>query len=188
VLDDPAVVFGRLRADFSIRLDIDWLRRKRLILPGARVLAKLTFNFYDNEIEIQCESIVGAGWDSCIRLRYEIHDWRGELHRIDDTIFLTATQPMLGGLRWWFLCPHSNRRVRKLHLPLGGRHFWSRRAYRLRYASQREPEYDRAIRRARKLRLRLGGDPDGDQYPEKPKRMRWATYNGIMEKLEAEQW
>jgi hypothetical protein len=42
------------------------------------------------------------------------------------------------GLRWWFVCPRENRRVRKLHLALGGRHFWSRRAYELAYASQRE--------------------------------------------------
>ena len=48
---------------------------------------------------------------------------------------------------------------------LGGRHFWSRRAYELAYASQRETKYDRALRRARKLRLRLGGDPTDDEYP-----------------------
>jgi hypothetical protein len=31
--------------------------------------------------------------------------------------------------------------------------------------------------RPRKLRLRLGGDPADDEYPDKPPRMRWATYN-----------
>jgi len=40
-------------------------------------------------------------------------------------------------MRWWFVCPRLRRRVRKLYLPLGARHFWSRRAYRLAYASQR---------------------------------------------------
>jgi len=44
--------------------------------------------------------------------------------------------------------------VRKLYLPRSGRHFWSRRAYELAYASQRETKFDRALRRARKLRLR----------------------------------
>jgi hypothetical protein len=70
-----------------------------------------------------------------------------------------------------------------LCLPFGGRHFWSRRAYELAYASQRETKYDRALRRARKLRLRLGGDPADDEYPDKPPRMRWATYNRLMDKL-----
>jgi hypothetical protein len=55
--------------------------------------------------------------------------------------------------------------MRKLYLPLGGRHFWSRRAYELAYASQRETKFDRARRSARKPRLRLGGDPADDEYP-----------------------
>jgi hypothetical protein len=48
--------------------------------------------------------------------------------------------------------------------------FWSRRAYELAYAFQRETKYDRALRRDRKLRLRLGGDPADDEYPDKPPR------------------
>jgi hypothetical protein len=75
--------------------------------------------------------------------------------------------------------------VRKLYLPLGGRHFWSRHAYELAYASQRETKFDRALRRARKLRLSLGGDPADDEYPEKPPRMRWATYNRLINRLVA---
>jgi hypothetical protein len=50
---------------------------------------------------------------------------------------------------------------------------------------QRETKYDRALRRARKLRLRLGGDPADDEYPNKPPRMRWATYNRLMDRLVA---
>jgi hypothetical protein len=41
------------------------------------------------------------------------------------------------------------------------------------------------LRRARKLRLRLGGDPTDDEYPDKPLRMRWATYNRLLDKLRA---
>ena len=83
------------------------------------------------------------------------------------------------------MCPHLNRRVRKLYLPLGGRHFWSRHAYELAYASQRATKFDRTLRRARKLRLRLGGDPTDDEDPDKPPRMRWATYNRLMDRLVA---
>jgi hypothetical protein len=45
--------------------------------------------------------------------------------------------------------------------------------------------HDRASRRARKLCLRLGGDSGDDTYPDKPKRMRWTTYNRLMDKLVA---
>ena len=46
-------------------------------------------------------------------------------------------------------------------------------------------KYDRALRRARNLRLRLGSDPADDEYPDKPPRMRWATYNRLMDRLVA---
>jgi hypothetical protein len=32
---------------------------------------------------------------------------------------------------------------------------------------------------------RLGGDPADDEYPDKPPRMRWATYNRLMDRLVA---
>ena len=46
-------------------------------------------------------------------------------------------------------------------------------------------KYDKAFRHARKLRLRLGGNPTDDEYPDKPPRMRWATYNRLLDKLRA---
>jgi hypothetical protein len=41
------------------------------------------------------------------------------------------------------------------------------------------------MRRTRKLCPRLGGDPADEEYPNKPKRMRWTTYNRLMDKLVA---
>jgi hypothetical protein len=35
------------------------------------------------------------------------------------------------------------------------------------------------------VRLRLGGDPADDEYPDKPLWMRWATYNRVMDRLAA---
>jgi hypothetical protein len=138
------------------------------------------------DFNLKYESLAGDPENSWLRLRYSIADYRsGEELKIDDKVYLAPTRPHFGGLRWWFVCPHLNRRVRKLYLPLGGHHFWSRRAYELAYASQRETKFDRALRRARKLRLRLGGDPADDEYPDKPPRMRWATYNRLMDRLVA---
>ena len=76
-------------------------------------------------------------------------------------------------------CPRTGRRVATLFLPKGGRHFWSRQAYGLGYACQREGRFERLQRRAATLNLRLGGQGwrTWDQEPEKPKRTRWRTYN-----------
>jgi hypothetical protein len=138
------------------------------------------------DLDVECETHIGGPWDDWVRLKYEMTDhWTGEPLKIDDKVYLATSRPHFGGLRWWFVCPQLNRRVRKLYLPLGGRHFWSRRAYELAYASQRETKYDRALRRARKLRLTLGGDPTDDEYPDKPPRMRWATYNRLTDRLVA---
>jgi hypothetical protein len=168
-------------------LDIDAMMHWGAIQPGFHLGGEMRLHqFYGDDIDVKVESHAGDPWNSWLCLRYSMTDYcSGEELKIDDKVYLAPTRPHFGGLRWWFVCPHLNRRVRKLYLPLGGRHFWSRRAYELAYASQRETKYDRALRRARKLRLRLGGDPANDEYPDKPPRMRWATYNRLMDRLVA---
>jgi len=177
---------GRPTAESAFRIDIDVLRRRGMIRLGAHGGCVMRFSGYWHDLDVECETHIDGPWSGWLRLKYGMTDyWTDEPLEIDDRIFLAASRPPFGGLRWWFVCPHLNRRVRKLYLPLGGRHFWSRRAYRLAHASQRETAYDRAMRRARKLCLRLGGDPADDTYPDKPKRMRWTTYNRLMDKLVA---
>jgi hypothetical protein len=83
--------------------------------------------------------------------------------------------------------------VRK-YLPNGGRHFWSRQAYGLGYACQREDRFSRLQQRAAMLN-RLGGEGWGSREtpPDKPKWMRWRTYETklkvwerVVEKADAE--
>ena len=177
---------GRATVESALRLDIDAIRRWGVIRPGAHLVGEMTFDFYDDKLCINFESRAEDPSESWLRLQYAINDyWTGEPYQIDDKIYLAHSRPTFGGLRWWFVCPRLNRRVRKLYLPLGGRYFRSRVAYRLAYASQREALGDRASRRARKICRRLGGDPDADTYPDKPRRMRWNTYNRLMDKLVA---
>ena len=177
---------GRPTVESAWRFDIDALVRAGAIKPGAYVEGSLYLPSYDDELAIEFESSATNPRNSWLRLRYAIRDyWTGEQHQIDDKIYLTASCPWFGGQRWWFVCPNENQRVRKLYLPRGARRFRSRGAYRLAYASQRETVQDRARRRDDKLRRRLGDDRMDGHYPKKPSRMRWATYNRILDKLVA---
>jgi hypothetical protein len=99
-------------------------------------------------------------------------------------VWLTTTRPQFGGSRYWFLCPSTGRRAAKLYLPLGGHRFLSRAAYRLGYASQPETIGDRLTRKARKIIRRMGFDPNEWEVPPKPKRMRWRTYERLVERIE----
>jgi hypothetical protein len=97
---------------------------------------------------------------------------------------LTSPQ-WFGGLRWWFQCPRTGRRAVKLFLPLGGHQFWSRHAYGLGYASQREDRMGCAQLQAEKIYRQLGGEGHWmDDPPPKPKWMRWRTYDRLAAKLD----
>jgi hypothetical protein len=75
---------------------------------------------------------------------------------------------------------NCGRRVAKLHGP--GRYFLCRHCYRLAHTSQSESEWDRALRRADKIKQRLGGDPSVTaSFPKKPKGMWRQTYERLRE-------
>ncbi len=77
----------------------------------------------------------------------------------DDRVELISVPQPFGGVRWWFLCPVTGTKCRKLYLPRGKRHFAGREGHGLVYESQRETPVWRAVRRADKIRARLGGGP-----------------------------
>jgi hypothetical protein len=83
-----------------------------------------------------------------IKLIHQTRDDRKRDRSVRDRIRLVWTVPTYGGQRWWFLCPRTGRRTTKLYVPDGGRHFWSRDAYGLGYACQREDRFSRLQRRA----------------------------------------
>src|SRR3954453_15548762 len=100
---------------------------------------------------------------------------------MDYTVGLTSTAVGFGGRRRWFSCPVSGRRCAVLYLPRGGHRFGSAKGYGLAYGVPRMEEQDRLWRRMAKIAQRLGDEPDPELPPRKPKGMRTATYDRLLE-------
>ena len=107
-------------------------------------------------------------------------DWKDQRY----PVLIERTPCTLGGARPWFICPAvgCGRRVAILY---GGTIFACRHCHRLAYTSTRDDPGGRAIRRADRLRARLGWEP-GIINPEgeKPKWMRWHTFDRLVEQHE----
>ena len=151
---------------------------------GRRGTVSLRFGEEKFPVEVNVDTT--DPHDPFIELTHQTRDWREGERIVRDRVRLTWTVPTYGGQRWWFVCPRTGRRTTKLFLPNGGWHFWSRQAYRLGYACQREGRFHRLQRRAAKLNRQLGGDGSDswDTPPAKPKWIRWATYERNYERWE----
>jgi hypothetical protein len=124
--------------------------------------------------------------------RYDVDHFSRRTGSQHYPVSMVTTPCRFGGSRWWWVCPATGRRVRKLYLPNGGTRFLSRGlgAYRLTYASQHRRRVDRMHDRCRRLYQRLGIDcdgPSGHCWPTKRKGMHWRTYDAICNRLEIEE-
>lgn len=90
----------------------------------------------------------------------------------------------LGGAQPYFICPESRcgRRVRILHIK--NNQLACRSCSSLSYESQHEEPHLRLLKRAGRLRSRLGGEARAmAPLPQKPKRMRQETYEKVSEEI-----
>ena len=116
-----------------------------------------------------------------LNLSYQLVAGEGSAVAVDEVVNLRSTKTSLAGIRRWFECPGCNRRSRILYGP----RFRCRLCHGLSYESQFESRTQRANRRARKIRRRLGGsDCLMEEFPPRPRGMHWATYRRL-EALEA---
>jgi hypothetical protein len=105
-----------------------------------------------------------------------------EARPIEQQVPIVWTRCHFGGARPWFQCAgqadgrRCGRRAARLYLA-GGSIFACRLCHGLAYASQSETPGQRAITKAQKFRVRLGGGPSLlDRFPRKPPRMHRRTY------------
>lgn len=182
---------GRATVEGGLTLDLCAMIRKGHVVPGQHVRGTLSWTRTATGERVGSIGFVAdmlnpaASW---IRLSYTVTRWRdGAKVSRDDFVPLEATRPPFGGLRWWFLCPVTGRRVAKLHLPAGGTIFASRQAFGLAYESQRDSAIQRSHTRQRRIFAKLGEEYEcfEQPLPPKPKWMRWRTYDRLCAELRA---
>ena len=93
---------------------------------------------------------------------------------------VTWTPCHYGGHRPWFYCPLCGARVAVLYV---SRSLRCRTCAGLVYESQRESDMTRYMRKARRVRVRLGGHALDDDVPPRPKGMHGATYARLCDQL-----
>lgn len=151
------------------RLDIRWLKNQGYLQPGAT--GSITWSRGGE----QTGSI--SYWMEADRMNlfYRHKLSGGDWVDVEQQISFDRTPCNYGGYRTWFLCPRCWKRVAVLYG--AGKYFYCRHCNQLTYSSQQEREPDRLMRKARKIRKRLGGDENLlDSVPWKPKNMHWKTY------------
>jgi hypothetical protein len=121
--------------------------------------------------------------EDLLRLSYSVSIRGGDREQVKEAVRLARVSCRFGGTRPFFICPGLNgsgcgRRVTKLYG--AGLYFACRHCYRLAHASQSEGASDRSLRRANKVRERLGGALGmAAEFPSRPKGMWRRTYERL---------
>jgi hypothetical protein len=95
---------------------------------------------------------------------------------VECPVSITWTPCHYGGKRPWFVCPAQGCGRRVAILYLDGV-FACRRCYQCVYESQRRAGWERALAKAQRIRMRLGGSGSVyEPFPLRPKRMHRTSY------------
>jgi hypothetical protein len=155
-------------------IDVRMWHRQGLLRPGQ------TFPYSWSQAGEPRGSISVRTESSAVVLSFRARDWeRAEWKSVNQRVPIAWTVCHLGGHRPWFCCTRCGRRVAKVFL--GGSTFFAcRHCYGLAYESQLESVRLRRIGKARKIRMKLGGDANVlDDFPQKPKGMHRRTYDRL---------
>ncbi len=178
--DDMRLGFGADTTEDYRAIDVRRLKREGLLSPGQAY----GWQWSRNGAIVASIRIRTEPGRIILTYRHRHHggDWQDESY----PIYLDTTPCHLGGERHWFRCPAGgcNRRVAILY---GGAIFACRHCHRLVYASQRQKPWDRASRRADRIRDRLnwpGGILEGNGWG-RPKGMHLRTYERLCREHDA---
>lgn len=178
--------YGRPVAEEARRIDLAWMIRKGMAVPGGYVSGTLSWSSGGNpagRIGYRCDMRYPESAE--LVLQYTITDrTSGEARDYKHRIRLSYTVPHYGGKRWWLHCPVNGQRVGKLYMPPGAEAFASRTAWRLGYRSQRVTPRDAVFERLYRVQRKLGCPQGWDEPVCRPKGMHRRTY----ERLKAEYW
>ncbi|MBT5797559.1 MAG: hypothetical protein HOI09_09265 [Porticoccaceae bacterium] len=122
--------------------------------------------------------------DSTLCITYAVKALHTASNVVSQRIFIDRTTCNYGGTRTWFLCPSCG--ARKAILYCASKWFLCRQCYGLNYTCQNEVYADRMIRKARKLRAKLGASMDL-QMPisERPHGMYRSTFERLIRQDQA---
>jgi hypothetical protein len=108
---------------------------------------------------------------------YSVVAWGGKHATAECNVLLASTRQPLGGVRKWFKCPSCGRACRVLYARAG---FRCRLCAKLVYLTQKAASSERALIRAQKLHMRVGGSGSlTEPFPPKPRFMHSKTYHRL---------
>lgn len=124
------------------------------------------------------------GGNDAIRLAYAWRRGDEPWQAHEERVALVHHPRHFGGHQTYFLCPKCARTVKRIYG--GGVRYLCRQCHGLVHASTQERPGNRATRRNRKLRRRLGvGTGLGDWVGPKPKGMHQTTFDGLRARIYA---
>jgi hypothetical protein len=157
---------GKRIVESSLSLDIRWLKRKGLLIPGLNIT--LSWSRGDTIIT----NIETTVYDNYLLLIYTFKKTKN----IEQKIYFTYTPCNYGGTRIWFQCPSCNRRCALIYIQ--EKYFACRICCGLTYRTCNETPIYRRFSKANKLRKRLGAQAGAlNSFPSiKPKGMHKTTW------------
>ena len=169
---------SKITTESQNRVDIRWLKKQGYLQAGK--VGCLSWSRGDEPTG----SITFRVEQDQIVLNYRQRPHGGEWEDVEEVVRFERTACNYGGYRTWFLCPNCWKRVAVLYG--AAKYFLCRHCYDLTYAIQQEQKVDRLMRKARKIRERLGASGNlTEPIWQKPKGMHQTTFDRLRNKADA---